>query len=100
MTNNHRPLLRRKDDRHAWVTFDLPFRTDVLLWFNAVEGLFAKLTHRHLKHGVFHSVVDLQDAITASSKSTISNPTLRLESQSRCDHRNRQARAPDVGINP
>ena len=29
----------------------------------AVEGFFAKLTRRRLKHGVFHSVVDLQAAI-------------------------------------
>ena len=29
----------------------------------AVEGLFAKLTRQRLKHGVFHSVVDLQAAI-------------------------------------
>lgn len=32
-------------------------------WLNAVEGFFAKLTRRRLKHGVFHSVVDLQAAI-------------------------------------
>ena len=32
-------------------------------WLNAVEGFFAKLTWRRLKHGVFHSVVDLQAAI-------------------------------------
>ncbi len=30
---------------------------------NAVEGFFAKLTRRRLKHGAFHSVVDLQAAI-------------------------------------
>ena len=30
---------------------------------NAVEGFFAKLTRRRLKHGVFHSIVDLQAAI-------------------------------------
>jgi len=32
-------------------------------WLNAVEGFFAKLTKRRLKHGVFHSLVDLQAAI-------------------------------------
>jgi transposase len=32
-------------------------------WLNAVEGFFAKLTRRQLKHGVFRSVVDLQAAI-------------------------------------
>ena len=30
---------------------------------NAVEGFFAKLTRRRLKHGVFHCLVDLQAAI-------------------------------------
>ena len=32
-------------------------------WLNAVEGFFAKLSRRRLKHGVFHSIVDLQAAI-------------------------------------
>jgi len=32
-------------------------------WPNAVEGFFAKLTRRRLKHGVFHSLVDLQAAL-------------------------------------
>ena len=32
-------------------------------WLNAVEGFFAKLTRRRLKHGVFRSLVDLQAAI-------------------------------------
>jgi len=32
-------------------------------WLNAVEGFFAKLTRRRRKHGVFHSLVDLQAAI-------------------------------------
>ncbi len=32
-------------------------------WLNAVEGFFARLTRRRLKHGVFCSVTDLQTAI-------------------------------------
>jgi len=32
-------------------------------WLNAVEGFFAKLTRRRLKHGVFRSVTSLQAAI-------------------------------------
>ena len=32
-------------------------------WLNAVETLFAKLTKRRLKRGVFPSVVALQEAI-------------------------------------
>ena len=34
-------------------------------WLNAVEGLFAKLTNRRLKRGVFRSIVELQAAINA-----------------------------------
>ena len=32
-------------------------------WLNAVEGFFAKLSRRRLKHGVFCSVAELQAAI-------------------------------------
>jgi hypothetical protein len=32
-------------------------------WLNAVEGFYAKLTRRRLKHGVFRSVDDLKTAI-------------------------------------
>jgi hypothetical protein len=32
-------------------------------WLSAVEGFFGKLIRCRLKHGVFHSVVDLQAAI-------------------------------------
>lgn len=31
---------------------DFPIRPDLLLLLNAVEGLFAKLTRRRLKHGL------------------------------------------------
>ena len=42
-----------------WIRF-----TPILCsWLNAVEGIFAKLTRRRLKHGVFHSLVDFQAAI-------------------------------------
>ena len=34
-------------------------------WLNAVEGFFAKLTRRRLKHGVFQSVGDLKTAISS-----------------------------------
>jgi transposase len=48
-------------DRHPRWTFH--FTPTSSSWLNAVEGFFAKLTRRRLKHGVFHSVVDLQAAI-------------------------------------
>ena len=47
--------------RHPRWTFH--FTPTSSSWINAVEGFFAKLTRRRLKHGVFRSVVDLQTAI-------------------------------------
>ena len=38
-------------------------RPPPVCWLNAVEGFFAKLTRRRLKHGVFRSVTELQAAI-------------------------------------
>lgn len=56
-------------DRHPRWTFH--FTPTSCSWLNAVEGFFAKLTRRRLKHGVFHSVVDLQAAINRSSTNTM-----------------------------
>lgn len=47
--------------RHPRWTFH--FTPTSCSWLNAVEGFFAKLTKRRLKRGVFHSIVDLQQAI-------------------------------------
>lgn len=48
-------------ERHPrWTFHFIPTSSS---WLNAVEGFFAKLTRRRLKHGVFRSVGDLQDAI-------------------------------------
>jgi transposase len=47
--------------RHPRWTFH--FTPTSCSWLNAVEGFFTKLTRRRLKHGVFHSVADLQAAI-------------------------------------
>ena len=55
------PEVRRWLQRHPRWTFH--FTPTSCSWLNAVEGFFAKLTRRRLKHGVFHSVVDLQAAI-------------------------------------
>ena len=48
-------------ERHPRWTFH--FTPTSSSWLNAVEGFFAKLTRRRLKHGVFCSVADLQAAI-------------------------------------
>lgn len=53
--------MRRWRARHPRWTFH--FTPTSSSWPNAVEGFFAKLTRRRLKHGVFHSLVDLQAAI-------------------------------------
>jgi transposase len=53
--------VRRWLARHPRWTFH--FTPTSSSWLNAIEGFFAKLTRRRLKHGVFHSVVDLQAAI-------------------------------------
>jgi transposase len=43
-------------------------------WLNAVEGLFAKLTKRRLKRGVFCSIIELQAAINRFLAETNSDP--------------------------
>jgi len=43
-------------------------------WLNAVEGLFAKLTRRRLKRGVFGSLVELQATINRFLAETNANP--------------------------
>jgi len=55
------PEVKRWLARHPrWVFHFTPTSSS---WLNAVEGFFAKLTRRRLKHGVFRSVVELQAAI-------------------------------------
>jgi transposase len=34
-------------------------------WLNAVENVFSKMTRQRIRRGVFHSIVDLQNAINA-----------------------------------
>lgn len=61
VSSHKTPELRRWLARHPRWTFH--FTPTSSSWLNAVEGFFAKLTRRRLKHGVFHSVIDLQAAI-------------------------------------
>ena len=57
----------KKDKVRAWLArhprWTFHFTPTSCSWLNAVEGFFAKLTRRRLKHGIFHSLVDLQAAI-------------------------------------
>jgi transposase len=58
--------------RHKRFTFH--FTPTSCSWLNAVEGYFAKLSRRRLKHGVFKSVVDLQAAISRFLEETNQMP--------------------------
>src|SRR3954463_3191878 len=55
------PEVRRWLARHPRWTFH--FTPTSSSWLNAVEGFFANLSRRRLKHGVFCSVTELQAAI-------------------------------------
>ena len=66
------PEVRRWLARHPRWTFH--FTPTSSSWLNAVEGFFAKLTRRRLKHGVFRSVVDLQAAINRFVEEHNQNP--------------------------
>ena len=59
-THKH-PKVKAWLGRHPRVVFH--FTPTSCSWLNAVEGIFAKLTRRRLKRGVFCSVVELQTAI-------------------------------------
>ena len=68
---------------------DLPTSTPTSsCWLNAVEGFFAKLTRRRLKHGVFRSVTELQAAINRFIAEHNEQPqAVRLASRPKRHHR-------------
>jgi transposase len=70
-THKH-PKVRAWLQRHPRWTFH--FTPTSASWLNAVEGLFAKLTKRRLKRGVFGSLVELQTAINRFLADTNDNP--------------------------
>jgi transposase len=71
-THKH-PKVRAWLARHPRFAFH--FTPTSCSWLNAIETFFAKLTRRRLKRGVFRSIVDLQAAITASSRPTTMTPS-------------------------
>ena len=76
------------------------FTPTLCSWLNAVEGFFANLTRQRLKHGVFHSPVDLQAAIQPLYQGAQPDPkAFHLESRPKRDHRRRQKKGPNVGVN-
>jgi transposase len=70
-THKH-PKVRAWLARHPNWTFH--FTPTSSSWLNAVEGFFATLTRRRLKHGVFHSLADLQAAINRYLSEHNKNP--------------------------
>jgi len=58
VATHNTPEVMRRLERYPRRTFR--FTPTSASWPNAVEGFFAELTGRRLKHGVFCSVVDLQ----------------------------------------
>lgn len=59
-THKH-PNVMRWLERHTRFVFH--FTPTSCSWISAVEGLFATLTKRRLKRGVFRSITDLQGAV-------------------------------------
>ena len=93
------PEVRRWLARHPRWTFH--FTPTSSSWLNAVEGFFAKLTRRRLKHGVFHSVVDLQAAINRFVEEHNHNPKPFVwRADPERHHRRPCTRVPNVGVNP
>jgi transposase len=70
-THKH-PKVRAWLARHPRWTFH--FTPTSASWLNAVEGLFAKLTRRRLRRGVFGSLVELQAAINRFLAETNADP--------------------------
>ena len=81
-------VAHKKDKVQEWLSrhprWTFYFTPTSSSWLNAVEGFFAKLTRRRLKHGVFHSVVDLQAAINRFIQEyNADNPNLSSGKQTR-----------------
>ena len=97
---------RNKDKVRAWLArhprWTFHFTPTSCSWLNAVDGFFAKLTRRRLKHGVFHSVVDLQAAINRFVREyNAANPQPFIwKADPRRHHRSPKPRVQNVGINP
>ncbi len=59
-THKHKNVRDWLERHPRWTFHFIPTSSS---WLNAVEGFFAKLTRRRLKHGVFRSLDDLKAAI-------------------------------------
>ena len=66
------PKVREWINKHPRFVFH--FTPTSASWLNAVEGLFAKLTKKRLKRGVFRSLQELKDAIHRFLDEANANP--------------------------
>lgn len=74
---------------------EAPIHSISASWRDAVEGLFATVTKRRLKRGVFRSLSDLRAAVDRFLEGHFQQfPAFHRDSRSRQNHRRRQARAP------
>jgi DDE superfamily endonuclease len=60
-TNKQPNVLKWLADHPRWTFHFTPTSAS---WLNAVEGFFSAITRRRIRRGAFHSVDDLQNAIT------------------------------------
>lgn len=85
-------------DRHPRGAFH--FKPTSSSWLNAVEGFFAKLTKRRLKHGVFCSIVELQATINRFVREHNQTPKPFVWRADPNTLIAAQTRVPKVGVNP
>src|SRR5215831_18374447 len=94
--SHQHPKVRAWLARHPRWTFH--FTPTSASWLNAVEGFFAKLTRRRLQRGVFHSLVDRDQALPRRPQPQ--PQTLRLDRGPRSHPRRRQPWVPSVRFEP
>jgi transposase len=70
-THKHPHVMASLEKHRRFVFHFTPTSTS---WLNAIEGFFAKLTKKRLKHGVFRSLRELKDAIHRFLDHTKANP--------------------------
>jgi transposase len=81
--------------------FHFHFTPTSASWLHTVEGVFAKLTRRPLKGGVFKGIADLQAAINRFLQETNANPKPFIwTTDPRRHHRKGSPRETSVSVNP
>jgi transposase len=71
VTHKHTKVLEWLADHPRWVFHFTPTSGS---WLNAVENFFSALTRRAIRRGVFSSVADLRDTISAYIRKQNADP--------------------------